>query len=115
MTIVYGYRWFRAKKRLTETWDENRARAAHEKRELYVALIGQSATTSHFVEIVDDYVGVGFLDSFLREYKSYQFQELEQGRLFLTMATVREFEGDSDKVVSGITCYFKPDGLPVLR
>ncbi len=110
MNMTFGKSWFRAKKRLTEKWEEGRARKCHEKRQLYVAVVGEGSSPSCFVEINNDYIGVGFLDTALREYLSYQFQEIEPGRLFLTMATHREFEGDSDKVKSGITYYFKQDG-----
>ena len=110
MNVTYGKSWFRARKRFTETWDEGRARKSHDKRELYVAVVGQSSSPACFVEINNDYIGVAFLDTSLREYLSYQFQELEPGRLFLTMATHREFEGGSDKVKSGTTYYFKQDG-----
>jgi hypothetical protein len=115
MKIIYGYKWFRAMKRLTETWDENRARSCHENRQLYVAVVEKDASPSCFVEIKNDYIGVGFLDGSLREYLSYQFQEIESGRMFLTMATRRKFEDGSDKVKSGTTYFFKQDGNVTIK
>ena len=56
-----------------------------------------------------------FLDNFGREYLRYQFQEAEQGRLFLTMATHREFVGETDRVKSGTTYYFKRDGFVTIE
>jgi hypothetical protein len=93
MRVTFGKSWFRAKKRVTETWTESQARKAHEQRQLYVALLGDDSIPTRIVEVNNDYVGVCFLDVSLREYLSYQFQELESGRMFLTMATHREFEG----------------------
>jgi hypothetical protein len=108
--ITYGYKWFRAKKRLTETWDEDRAKKCHENRQLYVALLGQGSSPTHFVEVNNNYIGVGFLDSSLREYLSYTFDEVQPGRVFLNEATHREFENGSDKVKKGTTYIFKQDG-----
>lgn len=108
--ITFGKSWFRAKKRLTETWDEPKARIAHEQRLPYVAVVGSAGSIKCFIEANNDYIGVGFLDNAMREFLSYQFQEIEPGRLFLTMATHREFDGDMDRVKSGTTYYFKPNG-----
>lgn len=115
MNVSFGKSWFRARKRLTEKWDEERARKCHEKRQTYVAVLGEDPSPFCFVEINNDYIGVGFLDTLLREYLSYQFQEVEFGRLFLTMATRREFEGDSDNLKSGATYYFKQDGIVTIE
>lgn len=110
MKTTYGYKWSRVKKRLTETWDESQARKAHEKRKLYAGVIEQGAGPMCFVEINNNYVGVGFLDASLREYLSYTFDEVEPGKMFLNEATHREFEDGSDKVKSGTTYMFKQDG-----
>lgn len=107
---IFGKSWFRAKKRLTELWDEKKAKLAHEERKPYVALIEKSRQIFCFIEANNDYIGVGFLDSAVREFLSYQFQEVEPGRLFLSMATHREFDGATDRVKCGTTYYFKPDG-----
>jgi hypothetical protein len=107
MKMTFGL-WFHAKKCLSETWDETRARKAREARQHYFALLGEGPYC--FVEVVKSCVGVGFLDALLREHLSYTFQGRESGQMFLSMATRRQFEGDSDTVKSGTTYYFKPDG-----
>ncbi len=66
MKITYGDGWFRAKKRLTETWNEDRARKTHDKRKQYVAVVGDVCSPACFVEINNNYIGVGFLDALLR-------------------------------------------------
>ncbi len=90
--------------------DEDKAQAAHVSRQLYTGLVGSPTAPDCFVEISNDYIGVEFLDGLLREYVSYQFQEMKPGRLFLSMATERKFEGDTDKVIWGITYYYDEDG-----
>ena len=96
--ITFGKSWFRAKKGLTETWDEPKARIAHEQRQPYVAVVENDEGILCFIEANYDYIGVGFFDNASREFLSYQFQEVEPGRLFLTMATHREFDGEADRV-----------------
>ncbi len=111
MRLRFGKSWFRARKRFTEEWESAKALEAHMNRQAYVAKVeGDGEGLCCFVEFNNDYVGIGFLDEELREFLSYQFQELEQDRLFLTMATHREFEGTSDTVRKGTSYYFKPNG-----
>ncbi|MEZ6066515.1 MAG: hypothetical protein R3B90_12580 [Planctomycetaceae bacterium] len=111
MTYTYCKQWFRAKKCPIDIWDDGVAQFAHENRKAYSVLSGSIEHPAAFIEIHGDFVGVGFLDDRLREYLSYQFQEVESGRLFLTMATHREFQGDSDNVASGTTYIFKQNGM----
>lgn len=115
MKLTYGYRWFRAKKRLTEAWDAARAADCHEHRQGYVAVLERDEPPSCFVEVNDGYVGVGFLDGSKREYLSYTFDEVEPGRLFLKAATHREFQGESDRVASGTTYNFALDGTVTIE
>lgn len=108
--LFYCKSWFRAKKRPTEIWTEQRARSAHAARLLYTAVVGSNENPSCFLEVNDKFVGVGFLDDKLRESLYYSFKEVEPGSLFLSMATYREFQGDSDTVASGTTYIFEQSG-----
>ena len=78
-------------------------------------VVEQDSSPKCFVEINNDYVGIGFLDASLREYLSYTFVEIEPGRLFLNEATLREFEHGSDKVKSGTTYHFKQNGSVIVE
>lgn len=109
-TQHYAKSWFRYERRPTELWDEARAREAHAARKQYVVVVGPLDHPAAFLELNRDFVGVSFLDERLREYLGYSFQEKEPGRLFLSVATYREFVGDTDKVKEGTTHIFKPDG-----
>jgi hypothetical protein len=115
MKLFYCKSWFRAKKCPTEVWSEAQAKAAHEGGKTYTVLVGSIEQPYCFVEVTEKAVGVGFLDEHLRESLSYAFQEVEPGRLFLTMATYREFEGDMDRVTSGTSYIFGQDGVVVTR
>jgi len=108
--VSYCKSWFRAKKRPTEVWSEEQAREAHLSKQLYTAVIGVVEKPFCFLEINDKFVGVGFLDERSRESLYYAFKEIEPGTLFLSMATYREFEGDTDSVSLGTTYVFGPEG-----
>jgi len=115
MKVYYCDGWFLARKFAPEMWDEAKARAAHSNRQEYTALLGSPTAPECFAVVVNDFIGVEFLDGLLREYISYRFQERESGMLFLSMATHRRFEGESDKVIWGITYYFEEDGLVAIE
>lgn len=83
---------------------------AHLSKKLYTALIGPKEKPFCFVEVNDKFVGVGFLDKKARESLYYAFKEVEPGKLFLSMATYRKFDGDTDVVILGTTYIFSQDG-----
>ena len=111
----YAKSWFRAEKCPTESWSPDQAREAHGEGRLYTVLIDSADKPSCFLEIAQDFIGVGFLDERLRENLTYQFHESEGNKVFLRMATYREFYGDSDKVANGTTYIFQPNGKLVIR
>ena len=113
--IHYCKSWFRAKKKPTELWSEEKAEAAHRNRLPYTALVGSAEQPYCFVNVADNVIGIGFLDSLLRESLTYAFKEVEAGKLFLTMAIHREFEADSDQVASGVTYTFDRSGAVHIR
>ena len=108
MQFTYCSRWFRAKAAPIDPLSEDDARIKHDSRSPYVAALGDPVTV--FLEFAGDYLGVGFLDEYGREYLMYQYQEFEPNRLFLTMAVHREFQSENSQVVGSTVYYFKPTG-----
>jgi hypothetical protein len=114
--LLFGKKWFGAKMRMTETWDESTARQAHLCRKEYSVLAIDANESPRFViEFNNDFAGIGFFDQLGREYLCYHFQEKEAGRLFLTMAVHREFEGLTRRIIRGTILAFKTDGTIVLE
>lgn len=113
--IYYCKSWFRAKKKPTELWPAEKAEAAHRGKQPYTALVGSAEKPYCFVDVADKVIGVGFLDSLLRESLTYAFKEVEAGKFFLSMATHREFEAETDKVANGVTYTFGQDGTVQIR
>ncbi|WLI06914.1 lytic transglycosylase [Pseudomonas sp. FP597] len=117
LSVFYCNNWFRLKRIAIGPMNEQAARAKHLAGKSYVALIGSDSQPSCFVEMLIDkkMVGVGFLDDKGREYLTYQFKYIDAEKLFLTMATHREYYGDEDKVVSGTSYIFKENGELIIR
>ena len=100
----------------------------HERRQGYEAVIGepihpeyvvclypnaasiQNDSVSRCKEGNGDWVSVYFLDTQLRWYLRYGFQERQPGRLFLNHAVFREFAAETDDVLLTKTFAFKEDG-----
>lgn len=114
--VFYCDAWFRSKNTAVGPISEEAAKVRHVAGKPYVALIGSNATPSCFVEVLldKDMVGVGYLDEKGREYLTYQFQCMDSERLFLTMATYREFSADG-KVSVGTSYIFNKEGGLVIR
>jgi hypothetical protein len=110
MSITYCDGWFRAQKRAVEFLTEDQARTAYNARTLYAALVGDPIRPRCFVECNMDYIGVEFLDDCLRSHVCYQFVEKEPGRLFMTMAVYRQFDGDGENVRLATIYYYREDG-----
>ncbi|WP_322085246.1 glycosyltransferase family 9 protein [Burkholderia sp. BCC1999] len=113
--IYFCKSWFRAKKRPTEIWSEEQARSAHVNGQLYTVLVDSVEQPYCFIEVTAKAIGLGFLDDLLRESLSYDFQEVEPGKLFLSMATYREFDGGTDRVISRKSYIFARDGGVTIR
>ena len=109
-SIHYCKSWFSAKKRPTVLWDEEQARAAHDNRTVYTALVGGLERPTRVVVVSDHFVAVDFLDEHLREVLCYQFSEYEPGKIFLKTAIYREFDGDTDRVLTGSSYRFDQEG-----
>ena len=82
---------------------------------MHTAIVSDGVNPTAFIEFNGGYVGVGFLDRNLREYMCYVFDEVLPGKLFLARATHREYEGETDRVKSGTSYYFKQDGSVAVK
>jgi hypothetical protein len=117
LPIYYCKSWFRMKKVAIELLTETDAGLRHSSGESYTVLIGSESKPSCFVEVLlgKGMVGVGFLDDRCREYLTYQFQCVSTDRLFLSMATHREFCGDEERILGGTSYIFSESGDLIIR
>ncbi|MEA9396577.1 hypothetical protein [Lelliottia amnigena] len=111
------------KKKPINLLSEAQAKILHSSGKPYTVLIDSDKEPTCFIEVIKDkkMVGVGFLDEQQKEYLMYQFQLLESGRLFLSMAVYREFAEHPGEgagilnVAHGTTYLFDEDGKTVVR
>lgn len=109
--IYFCKSWFTAKKLTTEVWTETQAKEAHDNGSKYTVLVDSIERPFCIIDVMTSkFIGVDFLDEHLRPALSYVFQVVTPGRLFLTRAVHREFDGDGDKVAKGTSYGFTEDG-----
>ncbi len=108
--IYYCKKWFTQKKYAPEVWTEAQAKDAHGRGQAYSVLVDSLEEPFCVILVMAEAVVVDFFDEHLRKILSYQFQLVASGRLFLSMAIHREFDGESDKVASGTSYGFSEDG-----
>lgn len=102
--------WFAAKKFATQVWTEAQAKDAHDNGRNYTVLVDSIQRPFCVILVMAKGIAVDFLDEHLRKALSYQFQLVEPGRMFLTMAVHREFDGETDKVAKGTSYGFTENG-----
>jgi hypothetical protein len=111
-TITYGTLWHRSAGRMPQEFTLEQARARHEAREKYVALIHEDGVPVVAVEVVQrpPVVGVFFLDGEGRDTAEYVFvAHPEGGDLWLEQTFVREIV-DRRTVVAQEWVVTRPDG-----
>lgn len=95
---------------MADTLTVEQAREAHDKREPYAVCQMENEVPYRVATFDNKKVMVYFFDKMDREDVSYEFDEKEPGRLFLGLAVMREFKGDTLHVKSDCVMEFKPNG-----
>lgn len=114
--IYFCEGWFSAKKFAPEVWTEAQAKDAHDNGRAYTVLVDSIQRPFCVIDVMTSkFIGVDFLDEQLREALTYQFQLVPSGRMFLSMAIHREFDGDEDKVAKATRYNFAEDGKLQIR
>jgi hypothetical protein len=93
-----------------DSLDAKQAKDAFDNRRLLTVVVRSGDQPAAFITFNDGYVGVSFLDPAVREYMVYDFVEKSPGRLFMTQAVHREYDGETDRVKSGTSYFFREDG-----
>jgi hypothetical protein len=107
--INYCEFWGRYKEIINE-YTEEQSKKLHMAKETYSVVLGGLKKPHCYMEIRNDFIGVGFLDDNLREYLSYDYYEVATNKLFLKTVIYREFEGDTDKLVKASLYDFQESG-----
>jgi len=108
--ITFCERWFRRKKRIIGPIKVEDALKLEKEGNPYTVIIGNPQHPDCFIEINSGSYGVSFLDEFKRDYFRYTFKEESNGMLFLYETIFREYNGESDSILTGTIYWFSPDG-----
>jgi hypothetical protein len=109
VTVTYCERWNTKQKQPIFPMSQDEARARHDNRELYTAVLGDPETPT-LVEVFlkEGYVGVRWLESHGKDALRYAFR-LTDGRLFLSEVSLNTVSAEG-KVVEAESTLIKPDG-----
>ncbi len=113
--FFYCKSWFWAKKKPTGLLSEEQAKLLHDNKETYTILVNDIYKPFAVIEVSNDFISVNFLDDLLRNKLSYQFEEVELRKVFLSMATYREYDGEQDGVCLGTSYVFAKGGDLIIR
>jgi hypothetical protein len=110
--IYFCRQWATFYKEALDIYTEEEARAADAVGAMYSVLVDSPTHPTCVIENVKEtnFIGVIFLDEKLREHLQYYFVRQEDGRLFLTEAKHRDFNGDTDEITGGTDYLFNPEG-----
>lgn len=116
-SYTYCKKWFLAKKRPIDIWAESKAKIAHDAQLEYTVLIGSDVSPSAAITVSGNkkFVSIQVFDKKLRAIKTAHFKEFDGEKLYLSMITNREYDLVTDKVLSGKTYIYKPNGIMVIR
>jgi hypothetical protein len=108
--VTYYERWHRHAKAAVGPLAVEEAKRLDAAGEPYAVVLSDQDRPVCFVEVSEDCYGVSFLDRLQREHLMYSFEDVGDGKLFLSEAVYREFEGDSDTVAKATIYRFSTDG-----
>ncbi len=115
MQTSYCIQWSRGSNRPIKMSTEDQARLAHERHELYTALIGDPQRPSCFLEFTPTRsVAVEFLDGALRTFFDYSFQQRRPGEVFVSMSRRLHFPNEVEATDRGYVFYFNPAGKVII-
>ncbi len=108
--VTFWEGWHRHAKEPVGPLTHNQASQQERNQKPYVAVLGDPMRPRCFIEINNDFFGVSFLDEDSQEHLMYSFEEIEEGKLFLSEALYREYDDETGSVLSGTIYRFLPDG-----
>ncbi len=112
LTLTYTKEWFRAARRITEVWDESKARKAHQAAKQYDVVIGDVDHPECFLTVSRwmNFLSVNFLNDQILVDMECKFSLREGGKLFLLTTLYRHFDANTG-LPNGYTEFFsREDG-----
>lgn len=114
MSVQFCEKWFFAGNRPVKQMAMETARSRHLERRPYCAVIGGFAHPTHVVSVAREWISVHFFDESKRAYLNYDFKEIDEGRVFLSMAVFREYGSETTEIERSTSFSFASDGSVVM-
>lgn len=108
--IEYCKKWILGQARAAGLLSEEAAFGLHASRQPYWALIGASASPTEAISLDGGDVAVYFLDEDRRPHFLYSFEEVSEGRLFLSQIMFYEYDDGGARPTRTVVMKFSPDG-----
>ncbi|KWX88145.1 hypothetical protein AMQ83_08660 [Paenibacillus riograndensis] len=109
-TVTYCDEWSGIKKKAWHVFDEEKAYLHHQQHQPYTAVLTDEGQPKYIINITSKWVSVSFYDHFVRKYLNYDFEVVEEAKLFLRTAIHWNYEHDTDKKLSTMIFGFKETG-----
>lgn len=110
MKDYYCDEWSDIKKKPWNILDVRNAHACHQKHEPYTAVLIEDEKPKYVVNVTNEWVSVSFYDDFTRKYLNYDFEVMNDDKIFLRTAMYWEYDDETDKEVSSLILGFREDG-----
>lgn len=110
MEIYYCDEWSDIKKKPWNILDEHTAHTYHQKHKEYTAILTKDEKIKYIVNVTNEWVSVSFYDDFIRKYLDYDFEVMDNGKIFLRTAIYWEYDDETDKKESTLILGFRDDG-----
>ena len=109
MKIYYCDEWSDIKKQPWNLLDDRTAYKNHQQHEPYTAVLEYDEKPKYIVNVTNEWVSVGFYDDLTRKYLNYDFEVMNEGKIFLRTAMYWEYD-ETDSEVSSLILGFREDG-----
>lgn len=110
MKALYCDKWSDIKKKPWNIIDEQTACTYHQKREPYTVAFIENERPKYIVNVTNEWVSVGFYDELIRKYLNYDFEVVNNGKIFLRTAMYWGYDTENDEAVSRLILGFREDG-----
>jgi hypothetical protein len=115
MQVTYCELWSDQLRAPSEVMGAEQARARDAAGEPYCVVLGDASAPQAVIEVAwkNSYLGVSFIDEAGRTHTSYDFEKVDESRLFMTEVTVWTYpEGAQFKFEASVieSVEFQPDG-----
>ena len=110
MKIIHCKGWSLRRKYPNQPYSETEAEKLYQGRKPFGVVIERKDKPFCFIDFNNQFIYVGFLDKYQRNYLGYEFSEIQNNRIFLKEVDFWEYEGETDNKLTSNRYRFTPEG-----